>query len=107
MLGMEPLHVRAAIELDPGALRRSFTLKDLVRRALRGGGRAPDQPLAGWLAGLDGADTVSRVEGDDERDRVEDPLGQGTAAYEACAEELDLLTRGLRHLLWEDGQVPR
>ena len=107
VLGMEPLHVRAAIELDPGALRRSFTLKDLVRRALRGGGRAPDQPLAGWLEGLDGADAASRVEGDDERDRVEDPLGQGTAAYEACAEELDLLTRGLRHLLWEDGQVPR
>ena len=90
----------------PGRARRSFTLKDLVRRALRGGGRAPDQPLADWLGALDEADSTSRVEGDDERDRVEDPLGQGAAAYEACAEELDLLARGLRHLLWDEGQAP-
>src|SRR3954447_25811600 len=86
VLGMEPLHVRAAVELDGGALGRSFAIKDLVRRALRAGGRAPEQPLAEWLDGLDMTSDASRIDGDDERDRVEDPLGQGAAAYEACAE---------------------
>lgn len=107
VLGMEPLHVRAAVALDPAALGRSFALKDLVRRALRGRGRPPGQPITDWLAALDGSDDADRIEGDAARDRVEDPLGHGAPAYEACADELDLLVRGLRHLLWDDGQTPR
>ena len=107
VLGMEPLHVRAAVGLDPAALGRSFALKDLIRRALHHGGRAPEQPVADWLGAFDDAGSTARIEGDDERDRVEDPLGQGAAAYEACAAELDLLARGLRQLLWDEGQAPR
>jgi protein-tyrosine phosphatase len=107
VLGMEPVHVRAVVELETSALRRSFALKDFVRRALRIGGRVPARPLGEWLGELDGAAAAERIEGDDDRDRIEDPLGRGAAAYDGCAAELHLLTRGLRHLLWDNGQTPR
>jgi len=107
ILGMERRHVRAAVMLDADAATRSFALKDLIRRALERGGRRPDRPLSEWLDELDDGRSSERIAGDVRVDEVEDPLGRGPEAFESCASELDLLARGLRHLVWDDGQTPR
>jgi protein-tyrosine phosphatase len=105
VLGMERRHVRAAAVLAPSALSRSFTLKELVRRALVVGQRRPDESVQAWLARVgEGRDTAALAR-DDDQDTVADPLGGDLADFEACAEELDLLLRGLRHLLWVGGPL--
>lgn len=106
VLGMERRHVRAAAVLAPSALDRTFTLKDLVRRALVIGQRGPSESMQAWVARVgEGRDTSVLAE-EDERDTVIDPLGGTPADYEACAEELDLLVRGLRHMLWGGTRLP-
>lgn len=105
MLGMERRHVRAAAVLAPSALPKAFTLKEMVRRALAVGQRLPGEPLAAWIARVGEGRDTSVLARDDDQDTVADPLGGDLAAYEACADELDLLLRGLRHLLWAPAPV--
>ena len=50
VVGMAREHVLYAVGLAPEALPRSFTLKDLVRRAEAVGPRKPDEMLGDWLA---------------------------------------------------------
>jgi len=50
VVGMTREHVREAIVLDPTAWSRSFTFKELVRRARRH--PRGDEPLDQWLAAL-------------------------------------------------------
>lgn len=103
VLGMERRHVRAAAVLTAAGLTKTFGLKELIRRALHVGQRAPGDPFADWLARLgEGRDTHDLVR-DDDRDTVADPVGCGPEAYARCADELDLLVRGLCYFVW-DGQ---
>src|SRR4051812_40661089 len=104
VLGMERRHIRAAAALDPTAPGRSFTVKQLLRRALRTPREPVRQPLVDWLGTLDDAPPEERAAGDVAADDVADPLGGGPAAFEACATELDLLVRGLCQLVWEGGR---
>jgi protein-tyrosine phosphatase len=80
-------HLRAVADLDPGALDRAFTLKDLVRRA---NARAPGQSFADWVRLLAESRSSSDVLGIGE-DGIDDPIGQGPVAYGRCADELDAL----------------
>jgi len=106
--------VREAVVLDPGALSRSFMLKELVRRAEVIGPRRPSAPVPGpaaaalsgdggpealepfeaWLdravAGRRPADLLGTSPGDD----IADPLGMSRRAYERTAAEIeDLVDR--------------
>ncbi len=91
IIGMAREHVREAAVLNPDALARTFTLKELVREASDLGPRRADQPLAAWLARLAGARQSAALLGvgyDEELD-VEDPIGRGRADYEVTANLLD------------------
>src|SRR5437868_5703052 len=52
IVGMARGHIREAVAMTPAALRRAFTLKELVRRGEELGGRSPGEPLEEWLARL-------------------------------------------------------
>lgn len=91
IVGMAREHVREVAVIDPGALARSFTLKELVRLGEQAGPRAPDEPLEAWLARLGRGRERQRLlgAGHDPDYDVEDPVGRGRDDYEATAAELD------------------
>lgn len=93
VIAMAREHVREAAVLHPGALAKTFTLKELVHGAEIVGLRAPDEALASWLDRL-GA-TRSREAllsaGYDDQLDVEDPVGRGMGDYRDTAGLLDRL----------------
>jgi protein-tyrosine phosphatase len=102
VIGMAREHVREAVVLDPGAITRTFTLKELVRAATAIGPRHEDESLDRWLARVGEGrrrDALLSVGHDDAFD-IEDPIGRGRADYEATAAELDHLLAVLVELAW-------
>ena len=98
ILGLARSHVRDIVTLASDTWPRTFTLKELVRRAEAHGPRGV-QPLDGWLAQLGAGRKLSDLLGDDPADDVADPIGSPKAAYDKTAAELDDLTRRLARLL--------
>jgi protein-tyrosine phosphatase len=93
VIAMARLHAREAAVIVPPALRKTFTLKELVRGAAAVGPRDPDQPFAEWLERIADARTPGLLLGvghDDQLD-VADPVGLGREDYEATADLLDRL----------------
>ncbi len=76
VLGMARLHVREAVVLQPEAFPRTFTLKELVRRAEEAGTRPPATDPAEWLERLHAGREPSELLGDSRRDDVADPMGR-------------------------------
>jgi protein-tyrosine phosphatase len=99
VIGMARSHVREAVALAPESWQRAFTLKELVRRGVERGGRAPDEPLADWLARLHAGRRLPDLLGDSDADDVADPIGRPLKSYERTAVELDDLTARLARLL--------
>lgn len=97
IVGMAREHIREVAVLDSDALRRAFTLKELVRAGERAGPRGADEPLERWLERAAGdRDTRTLLgAGHDPAYDVEDPIGRGPRDYEATADELDALLRRL------------
>jgi protein-tyrosine phosphatase len=95
VIGMARHHVREAILLDPSALSRTFTLRDLVRRASAAPPRRRDEPMATWLRRLDPARRHADLVGEAGADDIADPIGQPRDAYEACATEIEILVDAL------------
>lgn len=96
VLGMAREHVREAVVLDPAALDRAFTLKELVHLGELHGPRRAGEDLATWLARVAGHRDQRRLVGvgHDPAYDVEDPIGRSRRAYDATAAELDdLLAR--------------
>ena len=92
-------HVREAVVLVPDAFERTFTLRDLVRRA-----EAADPPPDGvdqdpeafqaWLGALGAGRRAVDLMGDSSDDDVTDPMGRSRRFYERTAAELeDLVDR--------------
>lgn len=102
IIGMGREHVREVAILDPGAIDRCYTLKELVSVAGVKGARRFDEPLGDWLTRL----AVGRRLGDlaglahDDMYDIEDPIGRGLQDYEATAAELDGLLARLVELAW-------
>jgi len=98
VLGMAREHVREAVVLEPAALERSFTLKDLVRRGelmpRRGGA------LGEWLAELAAERELRDLLGAAAIDDVNDPVGAPLAAFRETAAELDELASRLVGVAW-------
>src|SRR3546814_13077819 len=89
-------HVREVAVLDPGALARTFTLKELVRAGAAIGHRRPDEALDAWLrrAGAGRRKDLLVGVGHDDSYDIEDPVGRGPDDYEINPDQLDgLLAR--------------
>ena len=94
VVGMAREHVREAVLLHPEAWPRTFTLKELVRRAEQAGARAPGQSFEEWLdkvhAGRSRGDLLTAASDDD----IADPIGMSSEVYERTAAEIgDLVDR--------------
>lgn len=102
VIGMAREHVREVAVIDPAALARTFTLKELVRAATATGPRPVDQPLDEWLARLGAGRRRERLlgVGHDEAYDIADPVGLDRADYETTAAELDHLLALLVELAW-------
>jgi protein-tyrosine phosphatase len=103
VLGMAREHVREAVVLDPTSLAKTFTLRELARRAERVGPRRPGpegelEPLADWLARLGAGRRAADLLGTSTDDDIADPIGLSRRTYEHTAQEIeDLVTTIVRH----------
>jgi protein-tyrosine phosphatase len=91
VITMARRHLRAAVTMRPEAFSRTYTLKELARRAVDAGPRRPDQSLQDWLAAVHAGRTTAALLGDDPADDVADPMGGPDEEYEATAQELTTL----------------
>lgn len=101
VVAMAREHARAVLEHSPNLFSRTFTLKEIVRRAETRGPRHPQEALDDYLdrvgegrslsVGMNGADDVA------------DPLGRPATEYERCAAEIERLVRRLVELVWPTG----
>lgn len=100
VVAMAREHLREAAVLVPGALAKTFTLKELVRRAERAGPRGPDEPFVAWLARVGEGRRASDLLAEDPGDDVADPIGSPRFVYEQTAAELDGLLGRFVALAW-------
>lgn len=91
VLAMSRRHLRAAVAMEPTVFERTFTLKEVVRRASRVGPRRGDQSMSAWLTDVHAGRTTASLLGDDPVDDVADPIGKPDADYEVTAGELESL----------------
>ena len=75
-VGMERRHVREIAVAVPDAFPRTFTLKELVRRATAAGPRPDGVSVADWLASLVEGRTTADQLGDVAADDIADPIGR-------------------------------
>lgn len=99
LIGMTRQHVREAVVLEPDAIARTFTLRELVRRAEVVGPRLIDgqdgsESVEAWIGRLGLGRRARDLMGDDPADDVADPMGRSRRFYERCAVEIeDLVDR--------------
>jgi protein-tyrosine phosphatase len=100
IVAMARSHVRDAVVMVPTAWQRTFTLKELVRRADEAGPRPAGERLATWLARVGEGRVQTSLLGDDEIDDVVDPLGGTLEDFLTTAALLRTLTDRLIALTW-------
>jgi len=100
VVAMDRSHVREAVVVDPSCWPRTFTLKELVRRARAVGPRPDGALLRTWLEEVGADRSRDGLAGRSEQDDIEDPFGRGPRAWEALADELSGLVRALVSLAW-------
>jgi protein-tyrosine phosphatase len=100
VLGLEREHVREAVLLDPSVWRRTFTLKEIVRRGEAAGARQHGESIEEWGARAQGDRVQQDLLGSDPIDDVADPYGRAAGDYEDAAMEIDDLVTRLVRLVW-------
>lgn len=88
VLTMEREHLRAVVDLDPAAWRRTFTLKELTRRALELPPANHDEDFAAWLVRLGADRKASSMMRPDPADDVADPYGRPKREHVAMVAEV-------------------
>jgi protein-tyrosine phosphatase len=98
LLGMTRAHAREIIVIEPSAIWRTFTLKELVRR----GEASPRtrEPFADWLYRLASERGPDELLGSSAEDDVADPIGQPLAVFRRTLTELDDLSDRLVRVAW-------
>jgi len=81
-------HLRVVATVAPGALRRAFTVRELVRRLAMSVG-VPD------LGTLNEGRAARDLLGEDFADDVADPYGKGLQLHRECVAELDSAMRAI------------
>lgn len=107
VLGMAREHVREAVALDPEAFPRSFTVREMARRARFAGPRRPDEDLATWLRRVGTGRRAIDLLGEHPDDDVADPIGRSRRTYERCAGDLEALVDQIATLAFPDGDLSR
>lgn len=100
VVGMAREHVREAVILDPDAFPRTFSLREVVRRAGLAGGRTDGAGLREWLAVLHDGRKASDLLGASLEDDVADPVGGPAAGYRMMVDEVDGLVGRLMAAGW-------
>jgi len=92
-------HLREIVVMAPEAFARTFTPKELVRRAAAVGGRRPGEALPIFLDRVHDGRTPRQLMGNDPADDVADPIGGPRYGYERTAVELENLASSIAALL--------
>lgn len=100
ILAMARSHLRHAVVLAPAAWPRSFTFRELLRRAATASPRQPGESLATWLGRLHDGRRRADLLGDSGEDDVPDPIGGPPSAYRATAVSLDEMAIALIAAAW-------
>jgi len=100
VVGMAREHVREAVVMTPDAFPRTFTLKELVRRADEVGPRRAGEAFEDWLRRVHGHRSPRDLMGASSADDVRDPIGQPRGAYVTMVGELDDLIGRFFWLAW-------
>lgn len=100
IVGMERLHVREAVLLEPSVWPHAFTLPELVRRAEAVVPREPDVSLRGWLEILSVGRSRLTMMGNAPEDEVRDPTTDASVDHESTAAELEDLVERLVSRAW-------
>jgi protein-tyrosine phosphatase len=97
-LGMTRAHAREIIVIEPAAVWRTFTLKELVRR----GEASPRdrEPFEDWLYRLASERGQDELLGSSPDDDIADPIGQPLSVFRRTLTELDDLADRLVHVAW-------
>jgi protein-tyrosine phosphatase len=96
IIAMSREHAREVVLIDATAISRTFTLKELVRRADSLGAPAFDLvTLESWVAAIAADRDQRELLGQDTKDDVTDPFGRSANLHREIAAELDTLTRRL------------
>jgi len=103
ILGMERLHVREVVVLDPRAFSRAFTLKELVRRGNAVGPRRLHQTPKEWLAAVHRNRRSSDLLGASPDDDIADPTTDVGVDHDEMAAAMADLVKQLVALLWPRG----
>ena len=103
ILGMERMHVREVVVLDPRAFPRAFTLKELVRRGDAIGPRRLRQTPVAWLAEAHRDRRSADLLGASPDDDVADPTSDLSVDHDQMAAEMADLVKRLVALLWPRG----
>jgi protein-tyrosine phosphatase len=88
--------LRAVVGLDPGAWRRTFTLKELARRGLDAVGE-PD--FAKWAAATAAGRKPSDMMAPSEADDLADPYGGSFAEHRQMVAAVEMLTRQIAQMV--------
>jgi protein-tyrosine-phosphatase len=107
VIGMERRHVReVVVSSSPSVFGRTFTLRELVRRASAAGprrvadGGGADESFDAWIDRVGAGRRIADLVGDDPADDVADPIGQPLGVYRSTAAELSELLDRFVGLAW-------
>ena len=100
VIAMSRDNLRHAVVLEPRAWARTFTFKELVRRARAQPPRGGAEPAADWLARISQDREHASMLGSNDADDVADPTGRPVSAYEVTAELLADLAAELVACCW-------
>lgn len=103
VITMSREHLRSVVAIEPAAWPRTFTLKELTRRALDTAPDAsvgmPADTIAGWLAAVGTGRRAAELMRPDPADDLDDPYGGPSSGHTQMAHDVDRLTARLAHLL--------
>jgi protein-tyrosine-phosphatase len=99
-LTMARAHLRHAVVTAPRSWPRTFTIKELVRRAEQIGPRRPGTSLGDWLTLANEGRDRAVLLGDSTHDDVADPIGGPRRAYTHTADLLSYLIGRLVESGW-------
>ncbi len=106
IVGMAREHVREVVVASPPRFGRTFTLRELARRATAVGPRMAGEDLGAWLGRLHAGRRPADLLGESAEDDLADPMGGPPQAYADTVEAIVGLCYPLVSLAWPETLGP-